>query len=110
VAHPSGGARVADRWTRVAWEGVNILLTFRVSEVHEIGARRLEAPTREVASCEKYEKEVKPLLTFASRDFGEEEHESSTLQPGRLRVVKSEKGTSTIAFRDVSESKNSTLW
>jgi hypothetical protein len=28
-----------------------------------MGARRINAPTRKVVSCEKYEKEVKPLLT-----------------------------------------------
>jgi hypothetical protein len=31
------------------------------------------------------------LLTFASRDFGEKEHESSMLQPARLRAAKSVK-------------------
>jgi hypothetical protein len=49
---------VIDRWARVARKGVNTLLTSRVSGIREIGARRLNAPTREVASCEKCEEEV----------------------------------------------------
>jgi hypothetical protein len=47
---PSGGDRVVDRWTLVAWEGVNILLTYRVSWIREGGAGGLNTPTREVAS------------------------------------------------------------
>jgi hypothetical protein len=61
--------QVGPAWTRVAWEGVNIMLTSRISEVHEAGARRIDAPTREVARCETYEKEVKPSLTFVSQRF-----------------------------------------
>jgi hypothetical protein len=39
-------------------KGVNTLLTSRVSEIREIRARRLNAPTREVVSCEKCKEEV----------------------------------------------------
>jgi hypothetical protein len=39
-------------WTHVAWEGVNPLLTYRVSGIRKGGARGLNTPTREVASCE----------------------------------------------------------
>jgi hypothetical protein len=55
------------------------------------------------------------LLTFASRDFGEEEHESSTLQPARLRVAKSVKSSpisSTPPLSPIPTSPNATwnLW
>jgi hypothetical protein len=66
--HPLGGAtgltggvttstqrkvEVGDRWrTHVAWEGVNPLLTYRVLGIRKGGARGLNNPTREVASCE----------------------------------------------------------
>jgi hypothetical protein len=69
MVHPLGGALVVDGWTCVAWEGVKILLTSRVLEVREVGARRLDAPTREVARCENRKKEFKPLLTFMSQRF-----------------------------------------
>jgi hypothetical protein len=45
-------------------KGSQTIADFRVSEVREVGARRLDAPTHEVARCEKCEKEVKPSLTF----------------------------------------------
>jgi hypothetical protein len=50
-------------------KGSQTIADFCVSKVHEVGARRLDAPTREVARCEKCEKEVKPSLTFTSRRF-----------------------------------------
>jgi hypothetical protein len=50
-------------------KGSQTIANFHISEVREVGARRLDAPTREVARCEKCEKEVKPSLTFASRRF-----------------------------------------
>jgi hypothetical protein len=50
-------------------KGSQTITDFRVSEVREIGARRLDAPTREISSCEKCEKEFKLSLTFASRRF-----------------------------------------
>jgi hypothetical protein len=34
MSRPSGGDHVVDRWTLIAWEGVNILLTYRTSEIH----------------------------------------------------------------------------
>jgi hypothetical protein len=68
VSHPLGGDRVVDRWhniehrekvevgdrwwTHVTLEGVNPSLTYRASGFHKGGARGLNTPTREVASCE----------------------------------------------------------
>jgi hypothetical protein len=68
VSHPLGGDRMVDRWckhrvhrkvevgdrwhTCVTLEGVNPLLTYRASGFHKGGARGLNTPTREVASCE----------------------------------------------------------
>jgi hypothetical protein len=34
TSHPSSGDRVFDRWTLIAWEGVNILLTYHTSKIH----------------------------------------------------------------------------
>jgi hypothetical protein len=45
-------------------KGSQTIADFRILEVHKVGARRLNSPTREVVRCEKCEKEVKPLLTF----------------------------------------------
>jgi hypothetical protein len=62
VAHTLGGDRVVDRghnnkrpekgvsgdrWrTHVTWEGVNPLLTYRISRIRKGGARGLNTPTR----------------------------------------------------------------
>ena len=45
---------------------------------HKGEAQRVYTPIREIASCEKGERKVKPPLTIASRGFIEEKHESST--------------------------------
>jgi hypothetical protein len=67
VSHPLGGDHVVDRWhnnkhqrkveacdrwwTHIAWEGVNPLLTFRISGIRKGGARGFNTPTHEVTSC-----------------------------------------------------------
>jgi hypothetical protein len=88
-------------------KGSQTIADFCVSEVREVGARRLDAPTREVARCEKCEKEVKPSLTFVC--LGGSRLDAPTREVGEMREVR--KGSQTIAdFRGLSESKNSTLW
>jgi hypothetical protein len=46
--------------TRRLEEGVNTLLTSRISGIREVRARELDNETREVASCKKCEGKVKP--------------------------------------------------
>ena len=54
---------------REVQEGCQTITDFCILKVHEIGARRLDTPTHEVASCKKCKKEVKPSLTFVSQRF-----------------------------------------
>jgi hypothetical protein len=45
------------------WAGVNLLLNYHVSWIHEEGAGELNNSTHKVASCEKCEREVRYRLS-----------------------------------------------
>jgi hypothetical protein len=102
VVRPSGGDRMVDRWTLVAWEGVNILLTYRTLEICKKRAQELDTPTRTklrevlelVSSRQSLEevlirKEPYPYRHLGYRRFGKEE---SRVFDSRTREIVSHEG------------------